>query len=53
MKDLVLKNVRIIDPSRNLDEFGTIIVENGLIKAAGANAQNQGIPAGAEVRRRA
>ena len=50
MKDLVLKNVRIIDPSRNLDEFGTIIVENGLIKAAGANAQNQGIPAGAEVK---
>ena len=50
MKNLVLKNVRIIDPSRNLDEIGTIIVEHGLISAAGAEAQNQGIPSGAEVK---
>jgi len=50
MKNLVLRNVRIIDPSRNLDEIGTIIVENGVISAAGASAQNQGIPAGAQVK---
>ena len=31
---IVLQNVRIIDPSRNLDEVGTIIVENGVILAA-------------------
>ncbi|MHA7970715.1 dihydroorotase [Rhizobium sp. CAU 1783] len=50
-KPLVLKNVRIVDPSRKLDEVGTIIVgEDGRILAAGANARNQGEPAGAEVR---
>lgn len=50
-KPLVLKNVRIVDPSRKLDEVGTIIVgEDGRILAAGADARNQGEPAGAEVR---
>ncbi|TCL70472.1 dihydroorotase [Rhizobium sp. BK251] len=47
---LVLKNARIIDPSRNLDEIGTIIVRNGRILAAGRDAQNQGAPEGAEIR---
>ena len=46
-----LKNVRIIDPSRNLDEVGTIIVgADGTILAAGKDAQNQGAPKGATVR---
>lgn len=50
-KPLVLKNVRILDPSRKLDEVGTIIVgHDGLIVAAGADAQNQGAPEGAEIR---
>lgn len=49
-KPIVLKNVRIIDPSRNLDEIGTIIAENGVILAAGSKAQNQGAPAGAVIR---
>ncbi|WP_027665392.1 dihydroorotase [Rhizobium leguminosarum] len=47
---IVLKNVRIIDPSRNLDEIGTIIAENGVILAAGHKAQNQGAPEGAVIR---
>ncbi|MBY5837212.1 dihydroorotase [Rhizobium leguminosarum] len=47
---IVLKNVRIIDPSRNLDEIGTIIAENGVILAAGHKAQNQGAPDGAVIR---
>ena len=47
---LVLKNLRIIDPSRNLDETGDIIVENGLIVAAGQSPQNQGAPKGAEIK---
>jgi len=47
---IVLKNVRIIDPSRNLDEIGTIIAENGVILAAGSAAQNQGAPEGAVIR---
>ncbi len=47
----VLKNVRIIDPSRNLDEVGTIIIgADGTILAAGKDAQNQGAPEGAVVR---
>jgi dihydroorotase len=50
-KPLVLKNARILDPSRNLDEVGTIIVSHdGMILASGADAQNQGAPEGAEVR---
>ncbi len=44
----VLKNLRIIDPSRGLDETGTIIVENGVILAAGKSAP--GAPKGAEVK---
>jgi dihydroorotase len=48
---LVLTNARIIDPSRNLDEVGTIIVgDDGRILAAGADARNQGAPEGAVTR---
>jgi len=48
---LVLKNVRIVDPSRSIDEVGTIVVgTDGRIAAAGADALNQGTPDGAEVR---
>lgn len=50
-RPLVIKNVRIVDPSRNLDETGTIIVgEDGRIIASGASALNQGAPDGAEIR---
>ncbi len=48
---LVLKNVRIVDPSRGVDEVGTIVVgADGRIAAADADALNQGAPDGAEVR---
>ncbi|MBT9368268.1 dihydroorotase [Rhizobium sp. CSW-27] len=51
MKPLVLTDVRIVDPSRRLDETGTIIVgADGMILAAGADARNQGMPEGAEVK---
>jgi dihydroorotase len=50
MNSLVLNNLRIIDPSRNIDESGTIIVEDGVIVAAGGDARNQGAPQGADVR---
>ncbi|MCF3641405.1 dihydroorotase [Rhizobium sp. TRM95111] len=45
----VLKNLRILDPSRDLDGTGTIVIEGGRIAAAGAAAQNQGAPEGAKV----
>jgi dihydroorotase len=47
---IVLRNVRIIDPSRLLDEVGTIIVEDGIIVAAGREADGLPVPAGATVR---
>ncbi|WP_105431079.1 dihydroorotase [Neorhizobium sp. T6_25] len=51
MTPTVLKNLRIIDPSRNLDETGTIVIgADGRILASGKDAQNQGAPEGATVR---
>ncbi len=47
--NIVLKQARIIDPSRNLDEVGTIVVRDGRIVAAGKDALNQGTPDGAEI----
>ncbi|KEC55059.1 dihydroorotase [Bartonella koehlerae] len=48
-KPIVFQNARIIDPSRTIDEIGSVIVENGLITAAGKEALNQGIPEEAEI----
>lgn len=49
IKPIVFQKARIIDPSRAIDEVGTVIVENGQIIAAGKEALNQGVPEGAEV----
>jgi dihydroorotase len=49
MTDLVLSNLRILDPSRGLDETGSIVIRDGVIVAAGMSAQNQGVPEGATV----
>lgn len=49
MRTTVLSGARIVDPSRGLDEIGTVVVENGRIAAAGAAALNQGTPEGAVV----
>ncbi|WP_332065536.1 dihydroorotase [Bartonella sp. CB189] len=48
-RPIVFQNARIVDPSRTIDEIGTVIIENGLITAAGKEAKNQGIPEGAKV----
>jgi dihydroorotase len=45
----VYTNARIVDPSRGIDEVGTVIVENGVIAAAGADVHNQGAPEGADI----
>ena len=45
----VFDGARIVDPSRGLDETGSVVVEGGIIAAAGAGALNQGAPEGAEV----
>ena len=49
MTATVFENARIVDPSRDLDEVGALIVADGRILASGRAAHNQGRPAGAEV----
>ncbi len=46
---MFFQNARIVDPSRAIDEIGTVVIENGLIKAAGKEALNQGTPEEAEI----
>ena len=45
----VFEHARIVDPSRGLDEIGTVIVEGHEIAASGAAALNQGAPEGATI----
>ncbi len=49
MAATVFERARIVDPSRGVDEVGTVIVDGTTIAAAGAGALNQGHPAGATV----
>ncbi|GAA0603236.1 dihydroorotase [Paenochrobactrum glaciei] len=48
MKPVCFTNARIVDPSRQMDETGTLIVQDGKILASGADARNQGVPDGCE-----
>ena len=48
MKPVLLERARIVDPSRGIDEVGSILIERGKIVAAGKEALNQGAPDGAE-----
>ncbi|ESY91254.1 MULTISPECIES: dihydroorotase [unclassified Mesorhizobium] len=47
MSIAVFERARIVDPSRGLDEVGSVIVEGRKIVAAGKAALNQGVPDGA------
>ena len=47
MSITVFHNARVVDPSRGLDERGTVIVDGEKIVAAGTGALNQGTPEGA------
>ncbi|MCA0013299.1 dihydroorotase [Mesorhizobium sp. B292B1B] len=49
MSITVFERARIIDPSRGVDETGTVIVDGKKIAAAGKAALNQGAPAGATI----
>lgn len=49
MSTTVFNKVRIIDPSRGIDEVGAVIVEGRKIIAAGKAALNQGAPEGATI----
>lgn len=48
-KPLVLSNARVIDPARELDAPGSVIIADGTILAAGPEAANQGEPYGADI----
>ncbi|AQS41388.1 MAG: Dihydroorotase [Candidatus Tokpelaia hoelldobleri] len=49
MRPIVFENAHIIDPSRDMDEIGTVIVGGSKILAAGKEAHNQGRPDHAEI----
>ena len=49
MSAILFENARIVDPSRGLDETGSILIRDGKIVAAGADVRNQGAPEGAEI----
>ena len=49
MTATLLHNGRVIDPSRGLDEDGSVLIVDGAIRDAGAGALNQGVPEGAEI----
>jgi len=49
MSAILFENARIVDPSRGLDETGSILIRDGKIVAAGADSRNQGAPEGAEI----
>ena len=49
MKEKILTNLRIIDPSQKMDEIGDIVInEKGKIKSIGKNIKNSEIPKMAE-----
>ncbi len=49
MSVTVFERARIVDPSRGIDEVGTVIVDGRKIAAAGKATLNQGTPGGATV----
>jgi dihydroorotase len=49
MSVTVFQQAHIVDPSRGIDETGTVIVDGKKIAAASASALNQGTPEGAAI----
>ena len=49
MKEKILTNIRIIDPSQKMDEIGNIVIdEKGKIKSIGKNIKNSDISKSSE-----
>lgn len=48
-RPILLTNARVIDPSRDLDQVGDVLIADGAIKEAGKNIRSAGVPEGAEV----
>jgi dihydroorotase len=48
-RPILLTNARVIDPSRELDQVGDVLIADGVIKDAGKNIRAAGMPEGAEI----
>jgi dihydroorotase len=48
-RPLLLSNARVIDPSRDLDQRGDVLIADGTIREAGKNIRAAGVPDGTEV----
>ncbi len=48
-RPLLLTNARVVDPSRDLDQPGDVLIADGVIKEAGKNIRAAGMPEGAEI----
>jgi dihydroorotase len=48
-RPILLANARVIDPSRDLDQVGDVLIADGVIKDAGRNIRTAGMPEGAEI----
>jgi dihydroorotase len=46
---ILLANARVVDPSRDLDQVGDVLIADGVIKDAGRNIRTAGMPEGAEI----
>jgi dihydroorotase len=49
VRPILLSGARILDPSRDLDAVGDVLIADGRILAAGPQARGQGAPEGAEI----
>jgi dihydroorotase len=48
-RPILLTNARVVDPSRDLDQPGDVLIADGVIREAGKNIRAAGIPEGAEI----
>jgi dihydroorotase len=48
-RPLLLANARVIDPSRDLDQRGDVLIADGVVKEAGKNIRASGAPEGTEI----
>jgi dihydroorotase len=48
-RPILLANARVVDPSRDLDQVGDVLIADGVIKDAGRNIRAAGVPEGAEI----
>ena len=48
-RPILLANARVIDPSRDLDQNGDVLIADGVIKDSAKNIRAAGVPEGTEV----